>query len=304
MDKLACMRAFIAVAEAGGFSSAARQTEQAKALLSKYVAQLEASLNVRLFHRTTRQVSLTEVGQAYYARCKPLLEEFAELDEQVQAIHASPRGELRISAPVSFSEMHLMPVVSAFTRQYPEIGMHMVLTDRQVDIVEEGFDLALRIGRLQDSSLIARRLCDISTLACASPAYLQRYGEPLSPVELETHRCIVDTNYSQGARWHFQKEGKACSITVPANYRINSAIAARELLLADSGIALCPVFVVNDAIREGRLQVVLPEYEIESFSLYAVYSHRRHLSAKVRLFIDMLARHFSHDSGDFVVACR
>ncbi|HEB82050.1 MAG TPA: LysR family transcriptional regulator, partial [Gammaproteobacteria bacterium] len=256
MDKLACMHAFIAVADAGGFSRAARQSGQSKALLSKYVAQLEASLDVRLFQRTTRQVSLTGVGQAYYERCKPLLAEFTELDELIQDIHASPTGELRISAPVSFSELHLMQVVSDFGQRYPDIRVTMVLTDRQVDIVEEGFDLALRIGVLADSSLIARHLCEISTVACASPAYLEGHGEPVHPDELKQHRCIVDTNYRDNRHWHFERDGKRTEVAIQGQYRVNSAIAVRELALAGNGIALCPDFVVGDALSSGELRPV------------------------------------------------
>lgn len=293
MDKLACMKAFAAVADAGGFSRAARRCNLTKALLSKYVAQLEESLNVRLFNRTTRQVSLTEVGRAYYARCVPLLEELHELEAVTQDIHTTPSGELNISAPTSFSELHLMPLVSNFSKQYPDVRIKMVLTDRVVDIVEEGFDLALRIGVLEDSSLIARKICTINTVACASAEYLQQYGEPACPEDLLQHSCIIDTNYNNGLVWQFERDENIQSVNIRGQYYINSALAVKELAVAHNGIALCPVFVAGNAIQANKLKVVLAEYKIDSFALYAVYSHRRHLSTKVQLFMEMLKKYFS-----------
>ncbi len=293
MDKLACMKAFTAVADSGGFSSAARQSTLTKALLSKYVAQLEDSLNIRLFNRTTRQVSLTEVGRAYYARCVPLLEELEELEAVTQDIHAKPTGELNISAPTSFSELHLIKVVSNFSRQYRDIRINMVLTDRVVDIVEEGFDLALRIGNLPDSSLIARRLTTIHTVACASPEYLKEYGEPKYPKDLINHSCIVDTNYKNGLAWEFKGNGIKEVIDIQGRYCVNSAVAVKELVLSGNGVALCPTFALGDAIKNQKIKILLPEYEIEAFGLHMVYSHRRHLSAKVQLFMKSLKVYFS-----------
>jgi len=290
------MKAFTAVADAGGFSSAARRSNLTKALLSKYVAQLEESLNVRLFNRTTRQVSLTEVGRAYYTRCIPLLEELDELEAVVQDIHTTPSGELNISAPTSFSEIHLMQVVSNFTRQYPDIRINMVLTDRVVDIVDEGFDLALRIGILPDSSLIARRLSTIRTVACASPEYLQQYGEPDCPEDLLHHSCIIDTNYKSGITWQFEWDGNVQSISIQGRYYINSAVAVKKLALAHNGIALCPTFVSGKAIKDKKLKIVLSKYKIETFGLHAVYSDRRHLSTKVQLFMALLKEYFSEHS--------
>jgi len=293
MDKLTCMKAFTAVADAGGFSRATERSKLTKALLSKYVAQLEASLNVRLFHRTTRQVSLTEVGKAYYERCIPLLEELDELEAVVQDIHTTPSGLLTFSAPTSFSELHLMPVISDYSRQFPEIRINMVLTDRVVDIVEDGFDCALRIGNLPDSSLIARRLSSIRMVACASPEYLEQYGEPEQPEDLLRHSCIIDTNYSNGTSWQFKCDGKKQKIKIQGRHYINSAVAVKELALAHNGIALCPAFVAGAAIKANQLKVVLAEFEIEEFGLHAVYSNRRHLSTKVQLFMQLLKAYFS-----------
>lgn len=293
MDKISCMRAFVAVVEANGFSSAARKSTMTKALLSKYVAQLENSLDTRLLQRTTRHVSTTEIGRAYYERCVPLLDELDELESSVQEIHAAPTGELRISAPISFAELYLIDLISKFSVEYPKIRINMMLTDRTVDIVEEGVDLALRIGNLSDSNLIARQLASIHTVACASPDYLKKYGEPKIPEELSEHKCIVDSNFSENARWSFTKAEKQFSIPINFSHYVNSAIAAKELAIRDNGITLSPIFAVGNDIKAGRLKVILKQHNIETFGLYAVYSHRKHLSTKVRLFIDMAKEHFS-----------
>lgn len=293
MDRLECMRAFVAVVEANGFSSAARKSTLSKALLSKYVAQLEDELETRLLQRTTRHVSPTEVGRAYYERCLPILDELDELESVVKDNHAAPSGELRISAPKSFAELHLMKVVSEFSRQYPGIRINMMLTDKVVDIVEEGIDLALRIGNLPDSSLVARRLGTIHTVACASPEYLQQHGKPNHPDDLRQHQCIIDTNLKEGARWYFNCGDNKLSVTVQGSHYVNSAVAVRELVVNNNGIAISPLFVVGDDIKAGRLDIILEEFEMQSFGLYAIYSHRRHLSAKVRLFIDDLVKYFA-----------
>jgi len=292
MDKLACMRAFVAVVEANGFSSAARRSTQSKALLSKYVAQLENDLNTRLLQRTTRKVSTTEVGRAYYERCITVLDDVDELELLVKGIHASPSGELRISAPTSFAEIHLMPVVAEFSKLYPEIKINMLLTDRTVDIVGEGIDLALRIGNLSDSNLIARRLGQFKTVAYASHNYLKEHGTPERPEDLKHHQCIIDTNFKEGAHWNFNKEGRKSSVTVSSNVYVNSSVAVRELVLNDYGIAISPDFVLDKDLQKRHLHIILSEYELHSFGLYAVYSHRRHLSTKVRLFIDKMLESF------------
>ncbi|MFV2056091.1 MAG: LysR family transcriptional regulator [Thiohalomonadales bacterium] len=293
MDRLECMRAFVAVVEANGFSSAARKSTLSKALLSKYVAQLENELGTRLLQRTTRHVSPTEVGRAYYERCLPLLEELDELESVVKDSHAAPSGELRISAAKSFAELHLMNVVSKFSQQYPKIRINMMLTDKEIDIVEEGIDLAIRIGDLADSSLVARRLGTIHIVVCASPEYLQQRGEPRHPDDLCHHQCIVDTNFRQGADWHFERNAKKFRVSVHGSHYVNSAVAIRELVINHNGIAISPLFVIGADVKAGRVKIILQEYGIQAFGLYAIYSHRRHLSAKVRLFIDNLVTDFA-----------
>ncbi len=293
MDKLNCMRAFVAVVEAGGFSRAAARGQLSKNLLSKYVAQLETELNVRLLNRSTRRVSVTPAGQAYYERCLPLLAELDELDAAVQAAQHVPRGELRISAPVSFAELYLMPLISDFSKRWPELKIDLLLSDRLIDLVEEGVDVALRIAELPDSSLVARRLCPVRTIVCATPAYLEAHGRPEHPRELAAHQAIFDSNISRKRQWLFRDGEEKLIIAMQGAIMVNSVRAVRELLLTDLGLAMCPDFVVAADIRAGRLEEVLAEHAFHHMALYAVYPHRRHLSAKVRLFIDALTDRFS-----------
>lgn len=288
MDKLACMRAFVAVVETGGFSSAARKSGSSKALISKYVGQLETELDLRLLHRTTRQVSTTTLGQAYYERCRSILEELDELDASIQSEHATPSGTLKINAPISFAELCLIPALAEYSNRYPDVTIKLEMTDRFVDLVEEGVDLAIRIADLPDSSLVARRLGDIAMITCASPQYLAQFGEPKAPGELTNHRCIIDSNYGSQNHWWIGNEESGERVPVHGPIVLNSARAARELILAGQGIGLLPSFVVDKDIEVGRLQRLFTEYGAEAQGVYAIYTHRKHLSAKVRLFIDML----------------
>jgi len=287
------MNAFINVVETGGFSSAGRKLGISKTLISKYVAQLEDILGVLLLQRTTRRVTTTEVGYAYYQRCIPLLEEVDELEGMVRFTHMKPTGKLVLGAPTSFSELHLMPVLSEFIRRFPDVKIDLHLTDRFVDIVEDGIDIAIRIGNLEDSSLIARKIAPISLITCASPQYLEQAAPLTHPHDLKQHRCIIDSNYSIGGHWSFQKNEQQFLVNVNASIKVNSVRAVRELLLSGSGLAICPLFAVSDDIRHNRLIHVLNSYETVELGLYAVYSHRRHLSAKVRVFVDYLIEHFS-----------
>lgn len=297
MDKLTCMRAFADVVEAGGFSQAARRVGLSKALISKHVAQLEAALKVRLLHRTTRQMSPTPLGAAYYERCRMLLAELDELEAAVQEAHATPTGELRVSAPGSFAELHLMAPVAALCARYPAVQVSLQLTDRYVDLVQEGIDVAIRIAELPDSSLVARPLAAVRIITCAAPGYLQVHGEPQHPKQLDGHRCIIDTNYEDTNRWLFLDAGQRLRVPVSGPVWVNGALATRALALSASGIARIPSFVVGEDIRAGHLRAILEPYEPPELWVYAVYPHRRHLSARVRLFIDTLVESFGSESS-------
>jgi DNA-binding transcriptional LysR family regulator len=286
MDKLACMQAFVAVVEAEGFSEAARRLGVSKALISKQVSQLEDHLDVRLLHRTTRQVRATSVGQAYFEQSRLLLAELDDLDDAVQTNNANPKGELRVTAPITFAELHLMPVVSEFSRRFPEVKLNVVLTDRYVDLVEERIDVAIRVGTLTDSSLVARKLGDTSMVVCASTEFLVQHGEPTLPQQLADYACIVDSNYTGGTHWTLGIGEHAVTTEVTTRIMVNSARAARDLVLTGHGIGFLPSFVVADDIANGSLKRLLPDFPSEALGIYAIYPHRKHLAAKVRLFID------------------
>ncbi len=297
MDTLVCIKAFVAVVEEEGFSAAGRKLGWSKHVVSKYVGQLEDSLGVRLLHRTTRQVSMTTLGRAYFERSKPLLDEFQQLQLSVQDSHSSPQGELSISAPTTFAEQHLMGPISAFMAHYPSIQITLQLSDRYVDIVEEGLDVAIRIGDLPDSSLVARKLADLDMVMCASPAYLQQQGTPVHPDGLIEHTCLIDSNLRSRDRWPVLIDNQVHYIKVAGKLVVNSAAAMRVMALDGHGVGLFPGFVVGEDIATGRLVPVLSEYCYTRMGVYALYSHRRHLSAKVRLLIDHLTAHFATQSG-------
>ena len=292
MDKLACMRAFVTVVEGGGFSEAARRMGVSKALISKQVGQLEENLDLRLLHRTTRKVTPTSSGQAYFDQCRPLLAEFDELDSAMRLSSTSPAGELHVAAPVTFAEMHLMPVVSWYSSSYPDVTVKLDLTDRFIDLVEERIDVAIRIGELSDSSLVARKLGEVSMQLCASAEYLAEHGEPVEPGQLAGHSCVLDSNYPGGYHWQLGRKNTPVSIEVNPRLIVNSARAGRELVRAGHGIAFLPSFAIADDINKGQIKRLLPDYASEPIGIYAVYQHRKHLSAKIRLFIEAMNEYF------------
>lgn len=296
MDILTCMRTYAAVVIAGSFTQAAERMGISRALTSKYVGQLEEHLGVRLLNRTTRKLNLTEVGQAYYHRCRQLIDDFDELEAAVRQQQESPQGELRITAPTTFGESYLTPLIAEYLKQQPGVSIELVLADRFVNIVDEGFDLAVRIGSLDDSSLIARRLAPMGVSVCASPLYLKAAGLPLHPRDLQQHNCVIDTNIKDPEQWVFMERERLYRIRVKGHFRVNSAQAVREMLLTGAGIALCPRYVIEEDLRAGRLALLLREYQATEYSLYAVYPHGRHLAAKVRTFVDFLVERMDGDT--------
>jgi len=237
---LARIRAFVQVFDSGGFSAAARQHGRSKALLSKYVTDLEDYLGVRLMNRTTRKLSLTEAGEAYYREASQLLQQLDDLDASILDQTAAPRGLLRVSAARNFGEMILAPAIFVFLAEHPDVTLDLRLEDRFVDLVEEGIDVALRISAAQDSSLIARKICDMQHSAVASPEYLLAHSEPKTPEDLRHHACIVDTNFQGQANWRFVDKGQTLSVHVSGPVRVNSPLSARDAALAGLGIALLP----------------------------------------------------------------
>lgn len=276
------------VVESGGFSAAARDMGRSKALISKYVGELEDELGVRLLNRTTRQISMTPVGEAYYREAGELLQRFDDLKDSVQQDHQEVRGLLRVSAPRAFTEAVLGDMFVAFMEAYPQVELNLSMDDRFVDIVEEGFDVTVRITVLDDSSLIARKIRDVRLVTCASPKFLEQYGEPKIPADLSKMPCIVDTNYRGKENWLFQVNGAPTNVAVSGPMHINSPVMAVRGALAGLGVARLPMLYALDELEAGELVPVLTDYEVTGPAMYAVYPHRRHLSAKVRAFVDHL----------------
>jgi DNA-binding transcriptional LysR family regulator len=284
---------FIAVVETGSFTAAAARLGTSSGQASKMVSRLEATLGVRLLNRTTRAVVTTEAGQAYFERVRALIEEFDGLDLSIRNQSQAPRGRLRLTAPLTFGVMELAPALYRFARQYPEIALDVSFTDRVVNLVDEGFDMAVRIGRPTDSSLIARRLCDVHVVLVAGDAYLERHGEPLRPEALSDHECIIDTNFREPERWPFAEPGGGqFSVPVSGRIRFSNAEACLKAAEAGLGMAYVPAFVAMDAIRSGSVRCLLRSFAAEPFSVHTLYPHSRHLAAKVRVLVDFLADHF------------
>ncbi len=288
------MQAFVRVVDAGSFAAAARQLGLSRAMVSRLVGQLEDALATRLLYRTTRKVSLTEAGRAYHDRATALLDELQSLDSSVQDLASEARGVLRVNAPNSFGVLQIAPLLPEFLTRHPRARIELTLNDRVVNLVEEGYDLAVRIGHMGDSSLIARRLADIRMLVCASPAYLAQHGTPSHPDALRTHNCLAYTYAAAGNQWHFEGREGPLSVRVSGNLEANSGDATLAAGLAGLGVMLQPSFIVAEALKSGALVELLQDFRVASLPLQVVYPHRRHLTTKLRLFIDYLALQLGH----------
>lgn len=299
MDTLTRMRAFIDVVEAEGFSAAARKIGRSKALLSKYVRELEDELGALLLNRTTRQFSLTEAGHTYYQRASEIVREVDSLAETVRQSSGDVRGRIKLSAARTFADAPIGQSLVDFARQHPDIVLDIHLDDRFVDLVEEGFDLAVRISRLENSSLIARRLAPFSVRLCASPELIAKHGAPTRPQDLANMPCIVDTNGRSLANWRFKGEGEdSVSVAVSGPIEVNSPIVARAAALSGLGFAMLPDFVAAPDVASGKLVSALDDRILAGTGIFAVYPHRRYLPAKVRVFVDFLVQWFkTRDTG-------
>jgi DNA-binding transcriptional LysR family regulator len=293
MDRLSAMEMFAKVVVEKSFSGAARQLGVSKSVVSKAVAELEDRLGAQLLNRTTRQMSLTEVGHAYFERCLSILETVDEAEQLVSAQAHAPKGVLRMTAPVTFSIAHLGGPVSGFLAENPDVTIELALNDRVVDIVEEGFDLAIRISRrLRDSNLIAVRLCRARSLCTASPAYLERHGTPAHPRDLLAHQCLRYSNLGPAQEWTFADPATQQPIQVAVGGRIiaNNGEVLREAAVGGEGITYGPSFIASADVKAGRLVPILQEYVAAPFGIYAVYPPNRHVSAKVRALVDHLKK--------------
>jgi DNA-binding transcriptional LysR family regulator len=283
------MEAFVRVADSRSFSEAARRLRLSKSVVSRQVSALETQLGARLFHRTTRSLSLTEVGQAYYERCARILAEIEEANLSVSSLQGEPRGTLRINAPMSFGVLHLAPLLPSFLERYPLIDIDMAMNDRFVSLIDEGFDVAVRIGKLEDSSLIARHLAVARRVVCASPAYLERRGVPATPDDLADHCCLTYANRTTPEEWSFQtRDGQRWPVEVHGRLRVNNGDVLRAAALGGVGIITLPSFIVGRDLQAGTLVALLADYLPQDLAIHAVYPHNRHLSPKVRAFVDFL----------------
>lgn len=292
MDRIDNMRLFTEVARTGSFTAAAEVTGKPVQTVSKSVRQLEGQLDVLLFDRTTRSVALTDTGRAYLDRCLDLLDQFDELDSAVRSEHEAPRGRIRITAPTTFGERNLLPVLADFLSMHPDIKVELSLSNLKVSLIDEGFDLAIRIGELQDSSLIARRLAPMRKVICAAPDFLQQHGTPDNPLALSNYPCLVDTNFEIAHTWPFKIEGQQIRVDISGPFSANTPEATRQMAKAGIGIALCPMYVIDQDLADGTLVPLFESFEASEMGVYALYPHRRHLSARVRALVNYLEQQF------------
>ena len=288
MDKLISMKVFEKVAKLNSFSAAAKNMGLSKAMVSKHIASLENSLDVLLLNRTTRRLSLTESGAAYLERIKHILSDIEETELAVSTLSSEPRGTLKLTAPTSFGAFHLARAIGGYKQIYPDVHIEMILSEQLHDLVEDGIDLAIHVGHLDDSSLIARRLASARMVVCGSPEYLKKYGIPKTPEELTDHKCLIYTLRTPVNEWLFQKDQKKFNVRVSGDIRSNIGDALRVAAMQDSGLIQLPTYMTGLDIKAGRLQVVLEGYEPPESPINALYLHRKHLSAKVRTFVDYL----------------
>ncbi|ESX91041.1 LysR family transcriptional regulator [Mesorhizobium sp. LSHC412B00] len=295
MDTLTRMRAFIDVVEAEGFSAAARKIGRSKALLSKYVRELEDELGALLLNRTTRQFSLTEAGHTYYSRASEIVREVDSLADAVRESSGDVRGRIKLSAARTFADAPIGQSLIDFAKQHPDIVLDIHLDDRFVDLVEEGFDLAVRISRLENSSLIARRLGPFSIKLCASQELIAKHGKPTRPQDLANLPCIVDTNGRSLANWRFRGDGEeSVSVNVSGPIEVNSPMAARAAAVSGLGFTILPDFIAAPDLASGLLVSLLDDRIQSGSGIFAVYPHRRYLPAKVRVFVDFLVQWFKN----------
>lgn len=296
MDRLTSMTVFTKVVENTGFSAAGRRLNMSATMVSNHIQALEEHLGVRLLNRTTRKLSLTEAGRGYYERCSQILAEIAEADEAVGELQATPRGVLRLNIAQALQPV-IGRTIAEYVARYPEVLVDMTMTDRMVDMVEEGFDLAVRVTPVAAANLIVRRLASFRHVLCGTQAYLAKHGTPQVPADLAGHNCLNYLYHPFGQDWRFTtRDGGEVTVRISGNFRCNSAVALIAALVHGQGLLLVPRFLVADDLRAGRLVPLLTDFLPVELGVEALYPHRRHLSAKVRAFIDVLTRHFSLES--------
>lgn len=294
MDKFQEMASFVAVVEAGSFVGAAEAIGLSKAAVSRHVAELEQRLGARLLHRTTRRLSLTDDGQLFFARAKEMLAAVDETESEISSRSGEPGGMLRINAPLSFGIMHLAPLWGRFAQLYPKVSLDIELSDRVVDLVEEGYDLAVRITNLANSQLVSRQLAMTRMVACASPEYLAQHGTPAHPSDLARHEVISYSYFAARNEWTFTAaDGGQVAVRTHARIHANNGDTCRALALEHQGVILQPDFIVADDLRRGALVELLPAWRTLTLGIHAVYPSRKHLPIKTRRLVDFLVEAFA-----------
>jgi DNA-binding transcriptional LysR family regulator len=284
---------FAKVVEFESFSRAAEDLGLSKSAVSKQITNLEERLGARLLNRTTRRLSVTNAGARLFERCQAIVAEIEAAELEAGQLHTRPTGVLRVTAGMSLGHLHLAPALSVFLESYPELNVELALNDRIVDLIDEGYDLALRIGELAASSLMQRRLSDIRLVTVAAPEYLERRGEPKHPSELVNHECISYSYVFAGGAWRFDIPGRSHRVRINPRIQVNNGDAIARLAEAGTGITQLPTFLIHDGLRDGKLKPILAEFEPPPLGLFAIYPQSRNLSVKVRVFIDFLAKHFA-----------
>ena len=300
MDKLESMRAFVAVVNCGGFAAAGREMGLSRSVVNKLVAQLEKDLGVQLLQRTTRRVSSTDTGRAYYERCVDILAEVKAAEQSVMQMQAEPKGTLRINAPMSFGTMHLAKAIAHFTQRYPDIQVQMTLSDRVIDLIEEGFDVTLRSSESKpEDALVSHAIAPICRILCAAPSYLKKHSPLTHPDDLKRHECLKYGHLATGSRWHLTDvDGHKYVVPIQCRVYANNGEVLRESAIAGVGIAHLPTFIIGNALKSGELVEVLPDYRPVPISAHLCYAANRHLSTKIQLLTAFLQDWFKAPNWD------
>ena len=288
MDKLVSMRVFSAVAKNGSFSIAAKKLSISKAMASKHIKNLENSLSVRLFNRTTRKLNLTDAGSSYYEKVNIILSEIDETESAISQLNSEPKGKLKVMAQPSFGAFHLSRALSLYLKKYTEVTVNLELSHRIPDLVEENIDLAFHVGELNDSMYVSRRIASARRVICASPEYIKKNGMPKTPEDLLNHNCLIYMPRNDMGKWEFLDKGKRKKIKVTGDIQCNSGDALRVASIQSRGITQLPTYMVGLDIQAGRLEAVLEDFEPEKQPIYAIYNHRKYVSAKIKTFIDFI----------------
>lgn len=294
MDKPSEMSVFVEVARKGSFSAAARRLHLSPSAVSKLISRMEERLQCRLFNRTTRNLSLTEGGQLYFRRCTEILSEIEAAEELLSGYQQTPRGELCVSCSPGFARFQLQSIIPSFLERYPELELNLQTTSAKLDLLSNNIDVAIRLGNLVDSSLVARRLGESHRIVCASPDYLENHGTPKRPDDLVKHNCLTISTDKEFNRWTFTRGKQQKVITVSGNMVSNSVDSLYDMALRGIGVINLAEFIVGGDLRSGRLMPLLQGYQSDSQLIHAVYPHRRHLPAKIRVFVDFLLEEFAN----------